>query len=39
MGCLEMFSKVDKNLGDKLKKVTEGKIAGDHAHVHKTAWH
>ncbi|KIW09945.1 hypothetical protein PV08_11721 [Exophiala spinifera] len=35
----EMFSKVDKELGKKVEEVTEAKIAGDHAHIHKTAWH
>ena len=34
-----MFGKVDDELGDKIRKVTETKIENNHAHPHKTAWH
>jgi hypothetical protein len=34
-----MFGKVDARLGESIKKVTETKIEGSHAHPHKTAWH
>lgn len=35
----EMFGKVDAKLGEDLKKTTEAKLEGNHAHPHKTAWH
>ena len=35
----EMFGKVDAKLGEDLKKTTEAKLDGNHAHPHKTAWH
>ncbi|KIX03913.1 uncharacterized protein Z518_07466 [Rhinocladiella mackenziei CBS 650.93] len=34
-----MFGRVDTKLGESIKKVTETKIEGNHAHPHKTAWH
>ncbi|OAL21116.1 hypothetical protein AYO22_08273 [Fonsecaea multimorphosa] len=34
-----MFAKVDTQLSDKIRKVTENKIDNDHKHPHKSAWH
>ena len=34
-----MFAKVDIELSEKIKRTTETKIEGNHAHPHKTAWH
>ena len=34
-----MFGKVDPQLGESIRTVTERKIEGSHAHPHKTAWH
>ncbi|ETN37495.1 uncharacterized protein HMPREF1541_07117 [Cyphellophora europaea CBS 101466] len=34
-----MFRRVDKDLGDRIEKTTEGKISNQHEHPHKTAWH
>jgi catalase len=36
---IEMFGKVDKQLGEKLRKTAETKIENNHEHPHKTAWH
>ena len=38
-GSIEMFRKVDHDLGEKIKEATETKIENDHEHPHKSAWH
>ncbi|RVX71666.1 hypothetical protein B0A52_03850 [Exophiala mesophila] len=35
----EMFGRVDKQLGERLRKSTEEKIKNNDEHPHKTAWH
>lgn len=37
--CLEMFGKVDKELGERLKATAEKKIANNDQHPMKTPWH
>ena len=34
-----MFEQVDKELGAKVREITETKIENNHQHPHKTAWH
>ena len=34
-----LFAQVDSQLSERIKKITETKIEGNHAHPHKTAWH
>lgn len=35
----EQFAKVDKELGEKIRKTAEHKIENDHLHPHKSPWH
>ena len=39
MLSVAVFGKVDRELGVKLRQVTEGKIENNHRHPHKSAWH